>query len=198
MVWVRKWVDYSGKYGLGYLLSEGSCGAVFNDGTKLVRNSAGRAEYLEGREKSEGKVASARGEGRQILQPGERIPKALKKKMTILGHFESYLSGSGSKLGPSADTILRSESVFVRKWLKTSHAIIFRLSNKTIQVHFNDSTEIVLSSESRTVTYVNKDLQRFVHALSNLPNTTELVQRLQYTKSVLLKLISSKGQQAKP
>ena len=30
-VWVRKWVDYSNKYGLGYQLSDGSVGVLFND-----------------------------------------------------------------------------------------------------------------------------------------------------------------------
>jgi len=27
-VWVKKWVDYSSKYGLGYLLSNGSTGSI--------------------------------------------------------------------------------------------------------------------------------------------------------------------------
>ena len=35
-VFVKKWVDYSSKYGLGYLLSNGSTGVYFNDSTKMV------------------------------------------------------------------------------------------------------------------------------------------------------------------
>ena len=35
-VFVKKWVDYSSKYGLGYLLSNGSTGVFFNDSTKIV------------------------------------------------------------------------------------------------------------------------------------------------------------------
>ena len=35
-VWVQRWIDYSSKYGLGYLLSEGSAGVFFNDSTKIV------------------------------------------------------------------------------------------------------------------------------------------------------------------
>ena len=34
--WVKKWVDYSSKYGLGYLLSNNSTGVFFNDSTKIV------------------------------------------------------------------------------------------------------------------------------------------------------------------
>ena len=58
------------------------------------------------------------------------------------------------------------------------------------QVHFNDSTEIVLSSQSRCVTYVSKDLVRAAYRLSRLPDDPELVQRLKYTKGVLTKLIA--------
>ena len=35
-VWVTKWVDHSGKYGLGYLMSNGCFGASFNDSTQIV------------------------------------------------------------------------------------------------------------------------------------------------------------------
>jgi len=35
-IWVKKWVDYSSKYGLGYLLSNGASGVFFNDSTKIV------------------------------------------------------------------------------------------------------------------------------------------------------------------
>ena len=41
-MWVRKWVDYSSKYGLGYLLSNGSTGVFFNDSTKIVLHPKGK------------------------------------------------------------------------------------------------------------------------------------------------------------
>ncbi len=33
---VKKWVDYSAKYGLGYLLSDGTTGICFNDSSKMI------------------------------------------------------------------------------------------------------------------------------------------------------------------
>jgi polo-like kinase 1 len=50
---------------------------------------------------------------------------------------------------------------YVKKWLRTKHAILFRLSNKLVQVVFSDKTEILLnggdnSAKQRTVTYVDK------------------------------------------
>ena len=35
------YVDYSTKYGLGYLLSNGSSGVLFNDTTKIILDSKG-------------------------------------------------------------------------------------------------------------------------------------------------------------
>jgi len=36
---VIKWYDYSTKYGLGYVLSNGATGVFFNDGAKFVSQS---------------------------------------------------------------------------------------------------------------------------------------------------------------
>lgn len=35
-IWIKKWVDYSNKYGVGYLLSNGCNGVFFNDSTKII------------------------------------------------------------------------------------------------------------------------------------------------------------------
>jgi polo-like kinase 1 len=38
---VKKWVDYSTKYGLGYILSNGASGVFFNDSTKIILEPKG-------------------------------------------------------------------------------------------------------------------------------------------------------------
>jgi len=32
----KKWIDYTSKYGLGYVLSDGAVGVFFNDATKII------------------------------------------------------------------------------------------------------------------------------------------------------------------
>lgn len=59
-----------------------------------------------------------------------------------------------------------SDVVYVKKWVRTKHAVMFRLSNKIVQVNFQDHTEIILSSETRMVTYVNKKGERKSYHLS--------------------------------
>ena len=39
-IWITKWVDYSSKYGLGYLLMNGATGVYFNDSTKICEWAA--------------------------------------------------------------------------------------------------------------------------------------------------------------
>jgi hypothetical protein len=49
-VWVKKWVDYSTKYGLGYYLSNEATGVFFNDSTKIVLDPNGHHfDYMERR-----------------------------------------------------------------------------------------------------------------------------------------------------
>ena len=70
---------------------------------------------------------------------------------------------------------------------------MFRLSNKIVQVNFQDHTEILLNSDSRLVTYVNKKGER-----STLPvnlalesQNAEMTKRLKYTKDILTHMLNN-------
>ena len=83
--------------------------------------------------------------------------------------------------------------------MRTRHAIMFRLSNKIVQVCFQDHTEIILSSESRIVTYVNKKGERSTYPLSTAlenPNY-EMTKRLKYTKDILTHMLNMNMQKTK-
>ena len=85
-IWVKKWVDYSSKYGLGYLLSNGSTGVFFNDSTKIVLEPKGTYfEYMEKRTSDKQDIIS-----QHTLTD---YPKELSKKVTLVLHFRSYLEG---------------------------------------------------------------------------------------------------------
>ena len=86
-------------------------------------------------------------------------------------------------------------SVYVKKWMRTNHATMFRLSNKIVQVNFKDHTEILLNSESRFVTYVNKRGERSIMPLSQAldSNDAEMTKRLKYTKDILTSMLNNGG-----
>lgn len=69
---------------------------------------------------------------------------------------------------------------------------MFRLSNKIVQVKFTDNTEILLSSENKMVTYVNKKGERtnFPLATALESSNLEMSKRLKYTKEILTHLLN--------
>jgi polo-like kinase 1 len=136
-VWVKKWVDYSTKYGLGYYLSNEATGVFFNDSTKIVLDPNGHhIDYMERRSSDRQDV----GKEYSLVE----YPKELQKKVTLLQHFWSYLEGNDKpknlleKNAQSEGAKVRKvkEVVYVKKWMRTRHAIMFRLSNKVVQVNF--------------------------------------------------------------
>jgi len=89
-------------------------------------------------------------------------------------------------------------AVYVKKWMKTRHAIMFRLSNKIVQVNFTDKTEVILSSENKLVTYVNKKGERSHYPLATAldSNNAEMAKRLKYTKEILTHMLNNNAQGA--
>ena len=176
--WVKKWVDYSSKYGLGYLLSNGFSGVFFNDSSKIILNPTTKQFYYIERRASD---------KQEIINSHyiDDFPKDLQKKVTLLNHFKNYLEGESNPVESQQSNEEKGEAnqenedkdkdkdkkdkdkpfTYVKKWMRTRHAIMFRLSNKIVQVCFQDKTEIILSSESRVVTYVNKKGERMTYPL---------------------------------
>jgi polo-like kinase 1 len=82
--------------------------------------------------------------------------------------------------------------IYIKKWLVTDHAIIFRMSNKVVQVCFLDKSELVLCSESKIVTYVDRSGISSVYPLSTAMETQnrEMAKRLRYTKEILTSMLN--------
>merc|ERR1719169_220949 len=85
-----------------------------------------------------------------------------------------------------------SSQPYVKKWMRSRHAILFQLNNKLVQVHFLvDETELHFSSRHQVVTYVDKVKERHTYPLQSVldvPNP-ELGKRLRYAKDMLVNLI---------
>jgi polo-like kinase 1 len=210
--WVKKWVDYSSKYGLGYLLSNGFSGVFFNDSSKIILNPfTSQFNYIERRMSDKQEIIST-----HTLND---YPKELTKKVTLLHHFKNYLEGENNSNEPQSDASTRTPAegenkddadkdkdkdkdkkdkpfTYVKKWMRTRHAIMFRLSNKIVQVCFQDKTEIILSSESRVVTYANKRGERTTYPLSTALEMSnyEMTKRLKYTKDILTHMLNMNQQ----
>ena len=131
-------------------------------------------------------------------------PIELKKKVLLIQHFKNYLDGNEKKIGEREtklekvdDKIVQSENkiplIYVKKWMRTRHAIMFRLSNKVVQVAFQDRTEVILNSETREVTYLNKKGERKTYPLASALETSdpEMSKRLKYAKDILTHMLAA-------
>ncbi|KAL7538147.1 hypothetical protein ACHAXR_008328, partial [Thalassiosira sp. AJA248-18] len=209
--WVTRYVDYTSKYGLGFLLNDGSSGVYFNDSTKAVHSASGdNFVYVDRRKTSAGGVR----EPVSVYTLTNFPEDTLKKKVTLLQHFRSYLleqqtraeeAGEAEPLSsnfeerqdtPTSNNDDDAETapmVFMKKWIKTKHAMLFRLSNGTVQVLFYDLTEVLISSEGNLITFVDKEKNRFVHSIAEIANKQhgDVSRRLKYAKEILSQLISA-------
>ena len=180
-IWVKKWVDLSWKYGLGYKLSNGCPGAYFNDKTKIVGDRKGNMFQYEYRSSGENRA-------RVVTHQISHFPKELEKKVGLLKNFRKKLMIGGT----SGATVL--PLVFVKKWLVTLHAMIFFISNKTVQLYFRDKTELMICSNIKQVVYIDRIGHTMVFPFASLMGSANsaMIKRLRYTKDILAALQRSR------
>ena len=187
-VYVVKWVDYSSKYGLGYLLSNHNVGIYFNDLSKIVCNPKG-TNFLFVERNPNDRI--------ELITPhffNEDFNKEINKKVTLLNHFKKYLLEEENENIQTNEkyNINEKNYVYVKKWMRTKQAILFRLSNKIIQVCFLDTTEIILKSDTKQITYINKKNERKNYSYNSALESEdhEMNKRLKYTKEMLAYILS--------
>ena len=187
-VYVVKWVDYSSKYGLGYLLSNHNVGIYFNDLSKILCNPKG-TNFLFVERNPNDRI--------ELITPhffNEDFNKEINKKVTLLNHFKKYLLEEENENIQTNEkyNINEKNYVYVKKWMRTKQAILFRLSNKIIQVCFLDTTEIILKSDTKQITYINKKNERKNYSYNSALESEdhEMNKRLKYTKEMLAHILS--------
>jgi polo-like kinase 1 len=179
-----------------------SSGVYYNDSTKAVLGADGDTfEYIARR-----KVEVSGGQSSKNNPVSEKLslsnfPEGLTKKVTLLKHFRNYLIEQQSKCDDIESNVVTKNEIlypttmtYVKKWLRTKHAILFRLSNQTVQIIFYDQTEVLLTPDIRYVTYVDKKRVRSTFLLSDdlVGTNTEMAKRLTYSRDILNQLLSGR------
>lgn len=118
----------------------------------------------------------------------------------LLRRFKDYLVGNKqhSFEDSSDDEDNRkaaNDVVFVKKWLKTKHAYIFRLNNKVIQTCFMDSSELVICVDTKQVTYYDRNKHKRTLPMSEALKSpdAELVKRMKYSKDILTQFLAQRS-----
>jgi len=176
-VWVSKWVDYSQKYGLGYVLRDGSIGVSFIDRTKIVQSANEDSVFFIDPD--------------EILQTvkidQEPIDPRKKKRLILHNHFKEYLHRCDASAGLEVeqDWKLKSGSpLFIRRWIKSKDYIAFFISNDSFQINFFDHSKIIVSKDNEDVilTLVEKNSTRFTINMNTIDSPPKSL--LDRTKSV--------------
>ncbi|KAI5160568.1 polo-like kinase 1 [Nematocida ausubeli] len=146
-------VDYTDKYGLGYILTSGTVGILFNDCTSLVlRKDAVNLvrrrvpnyefEYFEHKVYGTQKIIT------KEKYTAEAADSKLDKKILLVGHFVHGLF----KKSPAIEGRLLDQSTFVIKHVNFARGPVLRLSNRVI-VFIVDGSVLVFHSEGKGIYY---------------------------------------------
>ena len=108
-IWAIKQVDYSSKYGLGYVLNNGNYGVFFNDRTKNILNpKTEKSFYIEskGAEKPE----------KNNKYDLKDYPKEINNKASLIIHFQKYFEGEMNE--GKTEIIFEKEKKNIKKQIR--------------------------------------------------------------------------------
>ncbi|XP_048353396.1 serine/threonine-protein kinase PLK2-like [Sphaerodactylus townsendi] len=181
-VWmVTKWVDYSNKYGFGYLLSDRSTGVLLADGTHIAlcprRQHVGYCTEVQ----------------EAVSFPRREVPQSLTMKMGILHFFTQYMQqrlmeGGHQPADPARST---DDDVHLLHFAKSDEALLMLFSNGTLQVNFyHDRTKIVLNQQAGEylLTFVDRQRRSTTFPMETLVQegwTLPLRERMEYALRML-------------
>jgi hypothetical protein len=144
-VFVASWLDYCTKYGMGFAMNDGTICVHFNDSSSLAL--APGKQHFDYIHPSDDMLSGQRESHRM-----DAVPSELKNKVYLTQHFQSYildrLTGNYEYLYNNVE--LRTGMVFISKYLRMKHVIVFRLSNDVIQVSRTSSHRTALADSSST------------------------------------------------
>eukprot|EP01134_Creolimax_fragrantissima_P000644 CFRG0644T1 len=179
LLWVSCWLDYTAKYGVSYELSDSTVGAVFNDNSRMVvAHEQTQVEYIWSGEKT---IASI-----------DKPPESLTKKVSLLEHFKRTMTKNLRKCGEDMIHVDKSNQSrtgdysHVSHWLRTERAMMFQLSNGSIQVNFFDHVKIMVSGSTKTLLCIDESGSN-VYRISDVTvtNSPDLASRLKYVRKIV-------------
>lgn len=123
-IFVVSWLDYCAKYGMGFALSDGTVAVHFNDSSSAALAPAKvHFDYIEN--------------GHRIHNYTlDKHPAQLANKVCLLKKFDGYILSRlcGDYEYTYSDDKLLTGMVYIEKYLRTKHVILFKLTNGLLQV----------------------------------------------------------------
>ncbi|OHT01688.1 CAMK family protein kinase [Tritrichomonas foetus] len=141
---VSRFCDHSEKYGLGYLLINGTVGACFNDLSRMVIDPFD--EFIQYWDTYQDQVP-------QILRKDDVTQM---KKISILQKFAESLRKTKTMYSLPEEHFDRFVPMHhVKYWMRNDDATLFRMDDRNIQLNFNDRTKMVIFWHTKQMMTVN-------------------------------------------
>lgn len=151
---ISKWVDYLNKYGFSYQLNNDDIGVLFNDDNTLLKlHNSDR--FLE--------LIYHENEGWTCIENLTSHPPAqTKRQLEIADFFAKYMNSNLSKVSENEE---RKETVFLRRYTRTSDYIMFEMTNGNFQFNFKDHHKVCISKSGLAITHISPNRLTQTHPL---------------------------------
>ena len=204
---ISKYFDYSSKFGFVYFINNTHIGICFNDYSNILRHmnkdqneqdlaNTNNYDYIYLEKNAQSSQNFDEIELENYLASKNTSKDIIKKfeifKHIVNKHLKDFEEVKKQKFINNATTY-NSEGVvnklfFVKKFLISKSAILFRLSNKLIQIFFNDNTEVTFSTETTDFMFKNKKGEEEQESIQNAMtgDDNDLIKKIKVAKNLLI------------
>ncbi|ODV89930.1 hypothetical protein CANCADRAFT_1662 [Tortispora caseinolytica NRRL Y-17796] len=180
------WVDYSGRYGLGYTLSDSTYAVLFNDGVTLAgREKANSLQHVD-----------THGKWTNIAKDANPLGP-LADKLDLLSQFFTYMTKNLSQANPTSEKSNASDEEgsllpYVVAYHRLPKGIAFIFNSGQIQYNLSNHDKCVVSSDGMKVRYIKgRSRSREYDTISIPDSKSPLLEYLQDVRQLLCQIIKS-------
>ena len=174
--YIMHYLNYNERFGIGYVLNNGDIGVFYKDNTKILLNH--NKEMFKYINKNEVIFDFSM----------KKYHDKLNNKVKILESFIKYFEDKYQDLNEikPKESNKKENNIYVKEIAFNNKCTTLKLSNDNIHAFFTDHIELIISTNEKLVTYIDKDKIKINMNLNDAMNNPcmELIKRINYIKYV--------------
>ena len=204
---ISKYFDYSSKFGFVYFINNTHIGICFNDFSNIIKsipiNTNESSEYLYYEKDGQPYAPFNDSELSNYLKK-ESTSRDIIKKFEIFKRIVEKHQKDFDKIRQLKNVFIpinfnfnnnegNNKIFFIKKFLISKNAVLFRLSNKLIQIFFNDETEMNFSTETTKFLYINQEGKEINRDIQDAMNGSDkdLINKIKISKNMLIYFVKT-------
>ena len=216
---ISRYFDYYSKFGFVYFINNTHIGICFNDFSNIIRHmvkdsnesdlaNTNNYDYIYLEKDAQSSQNFDEIELENYLASKNTSKDIIKKfdifKQIVNKHLNDFEKVKKEKYVNNAMTYNNDSVInklfFVKKFFIGKNAVLFRLSNKLIQIFFNDGTEIIFSTETSEFVYKSKKGEETQESIQNAMNGDEndIIKKIKIAKNLLIYFVKNQKSKKVP